>query len=350
MAEQPATSRSLTILFTCVGRRVELMQAFRAAAKRLGVALRIAATDRMPTAPALACADEPIIAPSIDDDGYMPTLLDAVERLEVKALIPTIDSDLLPLSENREEFARRGCHALVAEPAAIDICRDKIKTYELLKTHGVETPLTCTAGEILGRDNHCFPYFIKPRFGSAAQGTTKINDLLDLEYFAKRIDQPIVQEFVDGLEHTLDAYVGLNGEVRCVVPRRRWQVRDGEVIKGVVVKNPEIMQAGKRVVELLGPSVRGVVTAQCIVTPDRRIRFIEMNPRFGGGAPLAIAAGADLPGWLIQSLLGEEPRISFDGFRHGMSMSRYHWSAFVPLDDDLAPSLRTPLRPYPQFE
>ena len=46
------------------------------------------------------------------------------------------------------------------------------------------------------------------------------------------------------------------------------------------------------------------MTLQCIVTSDHHIRFIEINPRFGGGAPLGIAAGADYPGWLMQELLG----------------------------------------------
>ena len=131
MTQPAGTSRSLTILFTCVGRRVELLQAFRASAKRLGVNLRIVATDRTPTAPALTCADEPILVPSIDDDGYIPALREAIERSGAKALIPTIDSDLLPLSKHREQFAALGCTALVADPSTIEICRDKIKTYEL---------------------------------------------------------------------------------------------------------------------------------------------------------------------------------------------------------------------------
>lgn len=350
MATRATTSKSLTILFTCVGRRVELLQAFRAAAARLGVELTIVATDQTATAPGLACADEPILVPNIDDQAYLPALYEAVQRFGAKALIPTIDLDLPLLSGCRDRFAELGCSALLADSKTIEICRDKIKTYELLKTHAIETPLTCTAAEILTRDQHCFPYFIKPRVGSAGRCAIRIDDLVDLEYYAKKVDQPIVQEFVEGIEHTLDVYVGLTGRVRCVVPRRRWQVRGGEVSKGVVVKDPEIMAAGKRVVELLGASVRGVLTTQCIVTCDRRIRFIEINPRFGGGAPLAIAAGADLPGWLMQELLGETPEIAFDGFQHGLSMLRYDWSAFVALEDDLDPALRAPLRPYPRFE
>jgi carbamoyl-phosphate synthase large subunit len=133
------------------------------------------------------------------------------------------------------------------------------------------------------------------------------------------------------------------------VPRARWQVRGGEVCKGVVVKDRAIMDAGQAVVETLGPSLRGIVTLQCIVTPEHRVRFIEINPRFGGGAPLGIAAGADYPAWLLQELCGQSPQIAFDGFRHGLGMLRYDWSVFVPYDPDLKPRLTKPMRSPPDF-
>jgi hypothetical protein len=63
----------------------------------------------------------------------------------------------------------------------------------------------------------------------------KLDEPRDLEYFLSKARDPIVQEFVDGIEHTLDVYVGLTGEPRCVVPRRRWQTRGGEVSIGVTV-------------------------------------------------------------------------------------------------------------------
>ena len=101
--------------------------------------------------------------------------------------------------------------------------------------------------------------------------------------------------------------------------------------------------------ETLGPTLRGLVTLQCIVTPQRRIRFVEVNPRFGGGAPMGIAAGADYPGWLLQELLGRTPQIAFDGFRHGLCMLRYDWSTFVPLDAPHTPQLKPPLAGFPDF-
>jgi len=343
------SARRLTLLISCAGRRVELVQAFRAAARRLNVRLRLVGTDCSPTAPALACVDEPVLVPRVDSPDYVATMLDVVRRCQVRAVVPTTDPDLPVLSRHREQFEPLGCTVLVAEPEVIDICRDKIRTSEHLRAAGIDTPATFTPEQIRSSGSPAFPCFIKPRFGSASLGARKIEDQQDLDYYLARVPDPIVQEFVEGVEHTLDVYVGLSGQPRCVVPRRRWAVRGGEVAKGVVVKDRAIMQAGRRVAESLGDSARGLLTLQCIVTSQGRISFIEINPRFGGGAPLGIAAGADYPGWLIRELLGETPQVAFDGFRHGLCMLRYDWSVFVALDDDLKPRIRPPLRPAPPF-
>jgi carbamoyl-phosphate synthase large subunit len=343
-------SNLVTVAFTCVGRRVELLQAFRAAARRLNIPLRLVGIDNDLTAPALHCVDEPVIVPRVADQAYIAAVLDAVRAHGVAMLIPTTDTDLPVLSQNRAAFTALSCIPLIAEPDVIDTCRDKIQTYEHLRRHGIDTPETFGPQHVPAPALRRYPLFIKPRTGSASQWGHKIADEVDFEYYLRRVRDPIIQEFVDGVEHTLDVYVGLSGAPRCVVPRARWQVRSGEVTRGVVVKDPAIMGVGKHVVESLGPSLRGVVTLQCIVTPQRRIRFIEINPRFGGGAPLSIAAGADFPMWLLQELRGQSPAIAFDGFAHGMCLLRYDWSVFVPLGPDLKPRLARPLRDCPPFD
>ncbi len=99
--------------------------------------------------------------------------------------------------------------------------------------------------------------------------------------------------------------------------------------KALIVKDPALMATGRRVAEALG-DCRGVITVQCIVTPDRRIRVIEINPRFGGGVPLAIHAGADFPRWILSECLGKRPRINPTGFRGDVAMLRFDDSVFVP--------------------
>jgi len=339
----------LTLLFTCVGRRIELLQAFRAAARQLNIELRLVGIDSDLTAPALWCVDRPVIAPAATDAGYMPALLDAIHEHQANVLIPTTDTDLPVLSQHREAIAKAGCAPLLADPQVIDICRNKLLTYAHLRKHGIDTPTTYTPEQVRDLEPKLFPLFIKPRTGSASQWVHKIADQLDLDYYLQRVNEPIVQEFISGVEHTVDVYVGLTGIPRCAVPRARLKVRTGEVCKGIVVKDLEVMDASRRLVETLGPSLRGIVTLQCIVTAEHRIRFIEINPRVGGGAPLAIAAGADFPAWLLQELRGQTPEIAFDGFRHALAMYRYDWSTFVPLDADLKPRLAKPLHDCPDF-
>jgi len=349
MSHGAACRQPITLVFTCVGRRVELLQAFRSAGRRLGVRVRLVGLDSDVTAPALSCVDLPVLVPRATDAGYISAVLDAIRANDGALLIPTTDTDLPVISQHRDEIAATGCVPLIGAADVIHTCRDKLATYAHLRSHGIDTPETFAPDSLPERSELRFPLFIKPRTGSASQWVHKIDDELDLEYYLRRVADPIVQEFVAGVEHTLDVYVGLEGVPRCVVPRARWQVRGGEVSKGVVVKDLEIMEAGRRLVETLGRSVRGVVTLQCIVTPQRRIRFIEINPRFGGGAPLAIAAGADFPLWLLQEFLGQVPQIAFDGFRHGLCMLRYDWSVFLALQNDLKPRVTRPLGNFPDF-
>lgn len=349
MVQGKRKASPITILFTCVGRRVELLQAFRAAARDLGQVVRLVGLDSDPTAPALSCVDVPVLVPRASEAGYLPAVRAAARQHGAGLLIPTTDTDLLILAEQRSEFEAAGTQALIAEVDVIRTCRDKLQTYEHLRANQIDTPETFTPATLPAEALRRYPLFIKPRSGSASQRVHKIENEAELAYRLAHICDPIIQEFVSGVEHTLDVYVGLTGEPRCVVPRARWQVRTGEVSKGVVVKDREVMAAGQRVVETLGRTLRGLVTLQCIVTPERRIRFIEINPRFGGGVPLAIAAGAAIPRWLLEEFLGRKPQIVFDGFRHGLCMLRYDWSVFVPLDDDLKPQLAPPLRPFPDF-
>ena len=82
------------------------------------------------------------------------------------------------------------------------------------------------------------------------------------------------------------------------------------------------MAEAKRLIEILqaGP---GVITLQLFLTEDGRMKFIEVNPRFGGGVPLSVKAGANFPKWLLLEMLGKKPNIKFDGFKDGLAMLRY---------------------------
>jgi carbamoyl-phosphate synthase large subunit len=299
-----------------------LLENFRRGAKQLKINASLLGTDTTELSPALQLCDNRFGVKPTAHPGYIKQLLSIVKANKVKLLVPTVDLDLKRLAQNKHKFATLGCRVLVSEPGVIDICQDKRKTYRFLVKNDFDTPLTISIRSALSKKKIEWPYFLKPWDGYAGRGNAIVNNRTELLFYSKRIPNPICQELVEGTEYTCDVYVDFNMNVRCVVPRKRIEVRAGEVSKGQVARDSCIISKAILLVEKLkaGP---GVITLQLFLTDDGKIKFIEINPRFGGGAPLSIKAGADFPKWILQELTGRKPSIRPDSIKDGLIMLRY---------------------------
>jgi carbamoyl-phosphate synthase large subunit len=322
MAKSQSVKTNLAVLFACIGRRLSLLNSFRKAAKKLKINASFFGTDTTHLTPAMQLCDKAFLVKPVTHPGYIRQLLSIVKANKVKLLVPTVDLDLKVLSRNKPKFAAMGCSVLISAPDVVDICQDKRKTYRFLLRNGFDTPLTLSVSSALSKKNLGWPCFLKPWDGYASRGNAVVKNRKELAFFAKRIPNPICQEFIKGTEHTCDVYVDFNMKVRCVVPRKRIEVRAGEVSKGQVVKNPAIMSQAAKLVEKLGAGP-GVITLQLFLTGGKKVKFIEINPRFGGGVPLSIKAGANFPKWILQGLLGRKTNIRFDAFKDNLIMLRY---------------------------
>lgn len=304
------------------------MNGFRRAGRQLRIPLRILGTDASSLSPALQLCDQAYIVPPVSENGYLREMLTIVRKNRVELLIPTVDLDLKILAANRPRLERLGCRVLVSRPEVIAICQDKRKASEFWRKNGIDTPDTQSVASALKSKSLVFPRFLKPWDGYASRGNAVVHNRKELAFYGRRIPNCIVQEYVQGDEFTCDAFVDDRMRVRCVVPRRRLEVRSGEVSKARIEKDPEIMKQVARVVEVLGAGP-GVITIQLIRRNDGVLKLIEVNPRFGGGAPLSIQAGADFPRWILQELRGQTPRIRFDGFENGLLMLRYDQEVWI---------------------
>jgi carbamoyl-phosphate synthase large subunit len=319
---ETAKTRSINVLFTCIGRRVSLLETFRRAGRQLKINGLFLGTDKTPFSSALQSCDKGFLVKPTTHTGYAEQILSIVKNNGVKLLVPTVDLDLKILARNKAKFEKAGCMVLISNPEVIDICQDKRKTYRFLVQNGFETPRTMSIRTALGKKKLNWPCFLKPWDGYAGRGNAIIRNRRDLLFFASRIPNAICQEFINGSEHTCDVYVDFAGLVRCVVPRKRIEVRSGEVSKAQVVMNPEIIYESSRLVEALGAGP-GIITLQLFLTKANKIKFIEINPRFGGGVPLSIKAGANSPKWILQELLGKKPDIHPEKIKNNLVMLRY---------------------------
>ncbi len=313
------------VLILSAGRRVELLQGFQHALANCIPQGHVFCADMRPQFSA-AChsAVRSFVVPRLDDPSYLDALRELCLTNEIGLVIPTIDTELSLLAANREEFQSLGTQFVVSTPELIAKCRDKRLTSGLFAGLGIATPRVFELGEIT------FPCFTKLFDGSNSVGAMRLNSHDDLTDAMRSQASRMYMELVDPKsdEITIDIYYDRNSNAKAIVPRQRLEVRAGEVNKGITRRDWVYKYLLDRIKRIDGAI--GCLTLQLFAgASPGDVKAIEINPRFGGGFPLTLAAGADFPQWLIREyLLDQEPSF-FDGWEANLMMLRYDAKVLV---------------------
>ncbi|MGE5607214.1 MAG: ATP-grasp domain-containing protein [Bacteroidota bacterium] len=313
-----------TVLFTSIGRRVELVQDFKKSFLQHNIFARILGVDsNPPLAPAGHFVDAVFQIPRVNETGYLKALMQICRKEKVNLLVPLYEPEFLILDQHRDQFKKLGTILLLSATETLKICNDKLETYRFFIDHDINTPKTRPVKEKPFYDK--FPMFVKPRSGLGSVGAYKVTSQSELDFLANRNPDLIVQEYINGTEFTLDGLADLNGRVLSLVPRERIDVRSGEVVKSRTVDRPDLILQGKYISETLG--IIGPATLQCI-DDGLMVYWIEVNPRFGGGVPLSIQAGVDYP-YLLYRMCNNEPLEPILGeYQKNLTMLRYDQSVY----------------------
>jgi FMN phosphatase YigB (HAD superfamily) len=316
----------MKIFFLNVGRRYELVESFARALPLVSPGI-IWGSDPNPLAPALALVDRVIDLPAkIESDEFLDCLCDFLKRESIDLIIPTIDPDLLRLDQWRDELTKRvpQSKVLLSPRSAIQVARNKHLSRDAFALLGAEVPEAVDPFD----SDLAFPLFVKPASGSSSVGAVRVENAVELQKALKTTVDPMVERFVRGDEITVDVLLDLQGRALCAVPRRRLQVRAGEVTRGIVERSPKLESLAMALAEGIG--CIGPVTIQFLNPVKDRWVAIELNARMGGGLPLSINAGANWPLWILQMINDDTPTIDSSKINDGMIMTRTDHSIFLP--------------------
>jgi carbamoyl-phosphate synthase large subunit len=315
---------SMNILITAASRRVPLVLAFRNALGALGMPGRVIVTDVNPLSPAVHVADRAYRVPMAHDPEYLGELLKICQAEAVRLAIPTIDDELEVFGSAREQFAAIGTLAACSSQESAATCNDKYATWRALSSAGVPVARTYLPGEVPAHPP--FPLFIKPRVGRGAVGAYMVRNQRDLEFFREYVDQPVVQEYLESPEYTIDVLCDRRHRPLSIVPRERVVIRAGVMDRGRTVKSTSLIELAEQVCAAI--PFQGPINIQCRQR-DGWPSVFEINPRFSGGIPLTIASGADFPKLLIKMAMGVEIVPMVGEFREGLWMTSYEASVFL---------------------
>ena len=316
----------MNILITSAGQRVSLVRSFQTELKKIFENGQVFTTDLNPIlAPACHVSDQSFTVPSVTSPEYIDYLLNLCLSNQVKLIVPTIDTELLVLSENIAYFKQQGIHLLVSDPELVRQCRDKRQINDFFEKKGIRVPQQYSLESLK------FPVFVKPYDGSLSKGIFTAYCAEDIKPEHHADPKLMFMEYIipdDYDEFTVDCYYDKSSELKCVVPRKRIFVRAGEVNKGVTKKNFIVREFNQKLKYIAG--ARGCLTIQVFMhKTEDKILGIEINPRFGGGYPLSYLAGANYSQWVIQEYLLNQDIEEFSAWCDNLLMLRYDAEVLV---------------------
>lgn len=315
----------MNVLITSASRKVWLVQAFRRAVAQEGGGLVVAA-EASPYAPALYAADRACRVPWGLSEPFFNAVLDIARRHEIGLIIPTRDEELPAFAQKRTMFEAVGVRVMTADQSVIRVCQDKGAFVDYCLAHGFSVPRLLEPPFQAVR----YPVFVRSRITKGSRDAFRVSSVEELQFLLQWLRDPIVQECIDADEYTVDVFADLGGRVVSAVPRLRMGVFGGESFVGKTVRHPGVIHETIRLVESLG--LVGFATVQCF-WHEETVKFIEVNPRIGGGANLSIAAGADTPRLALQAAAGKPIVPAIGQFKAGLVMLRHTEDRFVDEDD-----------------
>ena len=288
----------MNILITSAGTRGYLIKYFKKALKGKG---KIFAADCSKYAPALYNADNYFIVPAVSNKNYISELYKICLKNGVKGVISLNDVELPLLAQYKSKFMEKGVKLIVSDPETIDICYDKYKTFKFLEENRFPFPKTfISLSEVLMEIKSKaikFPLLIKPRKGSAGVGIKEVFNINGLQNEFNEKKNLIIQEFIQGDQYGIDVFSNSNLVPVSIFAKKVIRIRAGIADKEVTVYDAKMINYIRNLIGKLGLYGPGDID---LIKCRNKYIVLEINPRFGGGYPLAHVVGANFPKKVIR--------------------------------------------------
>lgn len=322
-----------------------------------GIKVKIITCDVRPNAVGRYLTDEFHVVPPADSSDFVAALLQIATKAQVDVILPQVTQELLPLAANLSLFEGCGIKIAISSKEAIEQANDKWVVLQVAKQCGVPCPesiLTESEAELL-QAIQCLGYpkkkvIVKPCLSNGLRGLRILSEqpwdvarflsekpdsleisLNGLLAILRNGGWPklIVQEFLPGVEYTVDVFRGRRGAI--VVPRIREEIRSGITFQAKVDLQPDLQSYALKLAEEL--DLRYAFGFQFKVSSDGTPKLLECNPRVQGTMVTAAFAGANVIWWAVKEALGEDVAPTApDPNAHGMRFIRY-WGGIAVYDE-----------------
>jgi len=237
------------------------------------------------------------------NDTYIKELLNIVDKEDINLILPTSSNDIVSISKKLDLFKSRGVTVFMSGYESIQVCSDKLKFYDKCKDN-FPLPNTSTNYNEIG-----FPLFAKPRRHSAgSRGVFVCKDQTTIKCLESDKYEYIYQEYLPGQEYTIDALCDMDSNPLISVPRKRLQTKAGISTKGEIIRDDFIEKTCFAICKFL--KLKGPICLQMKEDKYGNPKFVEINPRLGGGSYFITLAGVNFIEIILDLVEGKDVKIN----------------------------------------
>ncbi len=323
----PAAQRVRTNKVLLLGNDDRVVLAILRSLGRRGISVHVAWCDEAMPALRSKYVSEVHAIPAYREhsDAWVDALNRLVRSQDYDLVIPCNDYAVVPLQLERQKLDKETNWYLIPDEA-FRVAFDKTRTSELARQLGIPMPVEFSlspehvdvltaAADVFEIDHHTieFPVFVKPRSSitqsdvehkRSAKEVATAGELAETLQQLEEVDGTLIQEKFAG-EGVGVEVLARNGRVLIELQHRRLRetIDGGSTYRETVERNSELSLAVSKLVSHLDYS--GVAMFEFrLQRKTMRWVMLEINARFWGSLPLAIAAGIDFPHCLYEMMVG----------------------------------------------
>jgi carbamoyl-phosphate synthase large subunit len=285
------------ILITSASKKIPLIRSVKTAAHKIDPNIKIIAGDIDENALSRYFADDFWNMPQTVDEELSGIVKECAKR-NIDLIIPTRDAELIFWAKNSEKLHKEGIKVIVSPLSSIETCLDKLAFSKFGVSHKFPFIPTSEDPDQFSEGK----FVVKERYGAGSRGIGIGLNQKEAKSHAEKLENPIIQPFVEGKEISIDAFLNKKSQVKGIVLRSRDSVVQGESQVTTTFQNEPIQSKCVEILESL--NLQGPIVMQAILDDDYQLHVIECNPRIGGASTASIAAGLDIWYWAILEVSG----------------------------------------------
>ena len=153
-------------------------------------------------------------------------------------------------------------------------------------------------------DSEFWPKIVKPAYGFGSREIQVVRNLTELQSSNYSAETHVLEDYLDGVESTIDVYFSRSGELHSVLARDRLLVEGGEIVH-TKTRTPDSVEFDS-IVKFSEYGLVGPLNFQFILSGSEKY-LMEINPRLSGGSTASIRAGWEAWRWMIEEYLEMVP-------------------------------------------